>query len=75
MVELLLILARLRISTTIALSTATIWLDHWRGDHCGAAAGQYRFLASGRLIVGLLAVLIHDALAALERWQLARIGR
>lgn len=75
-----LILAGLRISTTIALSTATIGSTiaaPTLGEViiAGLQSGNTAFVLQGGLIVGLLAVLIHDGLAALERWQLARMGR
>ncbi|KKB08620.1 ABC transporter permease [Devosia chinhatensis] len=75
-----LILAGLRLSTTIALSTATIGSTvaaRTLGEViiAGLQAGNTAFVVQGGLIVGGLAVLIHDGFAALERWQLRRIGR
>lgn len=75
-----LILAGLRLSTTIALSTATIGSTvaaRTLGEViiAGLQAGNTAFVVQGGLIVGLMAVLIHDGFVALERWQQARIGR
>ncbi len=75
-----LILAGLRLSTTIALSTATIGSTvaaPTLGEViiAGLQSGNTAFVVQGGMIVGLLAVLIHDGFAALERWQLRRIGR
>lgn len=75
-----LILAGLRLSTTIALSTATIGSTvaaPTLGEViiAGLQSGNTAFVIQGGMIVGLLAVLIHDGFAALERWQVRRIGR
>lgn len=75
-----LILAGLRLSTTIALSTATIGSTvaaPTLGEViiAGLQSGNTAFVVQGGMIVGLLAVLIHDGFAALERWQRQRIGR
>jgi osmoprotectant transport system permease protein len=74
------ILAGLRLSTTIALSTATIGSTvaaRTLGEViiAGLQSGNTAFVAQGGLIVGLLAVLIHDGFVALEHWQQNRIGR
>lgn len=75
-----LILAGLRLSTTIALSTATIGSTvaaPTLGEViiAGLQSGNTAFVIQGGMIVGLLAILIHDGFAALERWQRHRIGR
>lgn len=74
-----LILAGLRLSTTIALSTATIGSTvaaQTLGEViiAGLQSGNTAFVVQGGLIVGLLAVLIHDGFVALERWQRTRVG-
>lgn len=75
-----LILAGLRLSTTIALSTATIGSTvaaRTLGEViiAGLQSGNTAFVVQGGMIVGLLAVLIHDGFVALERWQQRRVGR
>lgn len=74
-----LIFSGLRLSTTIALSTATIGSTvaaRTLGEViiAGLQSGNTAFVVQGGLIVGVLAVLIHDAFAALERHQAKRIG-
>lgn len=74
-----LILAGLRLSTTIALSTATIGSTvaaRTLGEViiAGLQSGNTAFVVQGGLIVGCLAVLIHDGFAAIEKWQLRRVG-
>jgi osmoprotectant transport system permease protein len=75
-----LILAGLRLSTTIALSTAAIGSTvaaRTLGEViiAGLQTGNTAFVIQGGLIIGVMAVLIHDAFLALERWQTARLGR
>lgn len=74
-----LILSGVRLSTTIALSTATIGSTvaaRTLGEViiAGLQSGNTAFVVQGGLIVGVLAVLIHDGFAALERSQARRIG-
>lgn len=74
-----LVLAGLRLSTTIALSTATIGSTvaaPTLGEViiAGLQSGNTAFVVQGGMIVGLLAILIHDGFAALERWQRSRVG-
>jgi osmoprotectant transport system permease protein len=74
-----LILSGLRLSTTIALSTATIGSTvaaRTLGEViiAGLQSGNTAFVVQGGVIVGALAVLIHDGFAALERGQARRIG-
>ena len=75
-----LIVAGLRLSTTIALSTATIGSTvaaPTLGEViiAGLQSGNTAFVMHGGLIVALLAILIHDGFAALERRQRRRLGR
>nr|WP_244557585.1 ABC transporter permease [Devosia lucknowensis] len=75
-----LILAGLRLSTTIALSTATIGSTvaaPTLGEViiAGLQSGNTAFVVQGGLIVGILAILIHDGFAALEQHQRRRTGR
>jgi len=74
------ILAGIRLSTVIALSTATIGSTvaaRTLGEViiAGLSAGNTAFVLQGGLIVGLLAVLIHDGLAALENRLARRAGQ
>lgn len=74
-----LVLSGLRLSTTIALSTATIGSTvaaRTLGEViiAGLQSGNTAFVVQGGLIVAALALLIHDGFTALERWQSARIG-
>lgn len=74
------ILAGLRLSTVIALSTATIGSTvaaRTLGEViiAGLLSSNTAFVLQGGLIVGVLAVLIYDGMAALERWLLARTGQ
>ena len=74
------ILAGLRLSTVIALATATIGSTvaaRTLGEViiAGLLSGNTAFVLQGGLIVGVLAVLIYDALSALERWLMARTGQ
>lgn len=74
-----LILAGLRLSTVIALSTATIGSTvaaRTLGEViiAGLQSGNTAFVLQGGLIVGILAVLIHDAFTAIERRQAARMA-
>ncbi len=69
-----LILSGLRLSTTIALSTATIGSTvaaQTLGEViiAGLQSGNTAFVVQGGLIVGALALLIHDGFMALERWR------
>ncbi|KQT45763.1 ABC transporter [Devosia sp. Leaf420] len=74
------ILAGIRLSTVIALATATIGSTvaaRTLGEViiAGLQSGNTAFVLQGGLIVGILAVLIYDALAGLERWLTARTGQ
>lgn len=74
------ILAGIRISTVIALATATIGSTvaaRTLGEViiAGLLTGNTAFVLQGGLIVGALAVLIYDALSGLERLLMARQGR
>jgi osmoprotectant transport system permease protein len=65
-------LAGIRLSAVIALSTATIGSTvaaKTLGEViiAGLLSGNTAFVAQGGLIVGVLAVLIYDAFTALER--------
>jgi osmoprotectant transport system permease protein len=41
----------------------------------GLLSGNLAFIAEGGLVVGVIAVLIYDALSALERWLMRRTGQ
>lgn len=74
------ILAGIRLSTVIALSTATIGSTvaaRTLGEViiAGLLTNNVAFVAQGGLIVGALAVLIYDGLGAIERMLLARAGQ
>ena len=74
------ILAGIRLSTVIALSTATIGSTvaaRTLGEViiAGLLTNNIAFVAQGGLIVGVLAVLIYDGLGAVERVLLARAGQ
>lgn len=74
------ILAGIRISTIIALSTATIGSTvaaKTLGEViiAGLQTGNTAFVLQGGLIVGVLAVLIFDALSAIENRLQSRTGR
>lgn len=74
-----LILAGLRLSTTIALSTATIGSTvaaRTLGEViiAGLQSGNTAFVVQGGLIVAALALIIHDGFLALERLQWRTIG-
>jgi osmoprotectant transport system permease protein len=74
------ILAGIRLSTVIALATATIGSTvaaRTLGEViiAGLLSSNTAFVLQGGLIVGVLAVLIYDALSALERFLLARTGQ
>lgn len=73
------ILAGIRLSTVIALATATIGSTvaaKTLGEViiAGLTASNTAFVLQGGLIVGVLAVLIYDGLSGVERWLLARNG-
>ena len=74
------ILAGIRLSTVIALATATIGSTvgaRTLGEIiiAGLLSDNTAFLLQGGIIVGVLAVLIYDAFSAVERRLMARIGR
>lgn len=74
------ILAGIRISTVIALATATIGSTvaaRTLGEViiAGLLTGNTAFVLQGGLIVGALAVLIYDALSGAERLLMARQGQ
>ncbi|MDB5622056.1 MAG: transporter permease [Devosia sp.] len=74
------ILAGVRLSTVIALSTATIGSTvaaRTLGEViiAGLLSGNTAFVLQGGLVVAVLAVLIHDGLAAIERVLLVRTGQ
>jgi osmoprotectant transport system permease protein len=74
------ILEGVRLSTVIGLSTATIGSTvaaKGLGEViiAGLLSNNLAFVVQGGLIVGLLAVLIYDSLAALERMFARRAGR
>lgn len=74
------ILAGIRLSTVISLATATIGSTvaaRTLGEViiAGLLSNNTAFVAQGGLIVGVLAVLIYDALSALERLLMQRTGQ
>jgi len=74
------ILSGIRLSTVISLSTATIGSTvaaRTLGEVviAGLTASNTAFVLQGGLIVGVLAVLIYDALSALERMLMQRTGQ
>lgn len=74
------ILAGIRLSAVIALATATIGSTvaaRTLGEViiAGLLSGNTAFVLQGGLVVGILAVLIHDGLTLLERRLAARTGR
>lgn len=74
------ILAGIRLSTVISLATATIGSTVAAATLgeviiAGLLTGNTAFVLQGGLIVGVLAVLIYDALSALERVLMARTGQ
>jgi osmoprotectant transport system permease protein len=74
------ILAGVRLSTVISLATATIGSTvaaRTLGEViiAGLLSGNTAFVLQGGLVVGVLAVLIYDGLAGLERRLTGRIGR
>ncbi len=74
------ILAGIRLSVVISLATATIGSTvaaRTLGEViiAGLLSGNTAFVLQGGLIVGVLAVLIYDALSALERFLMARSGQ
>jgi osmoprotectant transport system permease protein len=74
------ILAGIRLSTVIALATATIGSTvaaRTLGEViiAGLLSNNTAFVAQGGLIVGVLAVLIYDGLSAIERMLMHRTGQ
>jgi len=74
------ILGGIRLSVVISLATATIGSTvaaRTLGEViiAGLLSGNTSFVLQGGLIVGVLAVLIYDALSALERLLMARTGQ
>tara|TARA_R110002020_G_scaffold171305_3_gene361298 strand:+ start:109 stop:861 length:753 start_codon:yes stop_codon:yes gene_type:complete len=74
------ILGGIRLSVVISLATATIGSTvaaRTLGEViiAGLLSGNTSFVLQGGLIVGVLAVLIYDALAALERFLMVRTGQ
>lgn len=74
------ILAGIRLSVVISLATATIGSTvaaRTLGEViiAGLLSSNTAFVLQGGLIVGVLAVLIYDALSALERFLMARTGQ
>lgn len=74
------ILAGIRLSTVISLATATIGSTvaaSTLGEViiAGLLSSNVAFVLQGGLIVGVLAVLIYDALSALERYLMRRTGQ
>ncbi|HEV7291438.1 ABC transporter permease [Devosia sp. RR2S18] len=74
------ILAGIRLSTVISLGTATIGSTvaaRTLGEViiAGLLTGNTAFVLQGGMVVGILAVLIYDGMAALERWLMARTGQ
>lgn len=73
-------LAGIRLSVVISLATATIGSTvaaKTLGEViiAGLISNNLAFVLQGGLIVGALAVLIHDALSALERYTAKRMGQ
>ena len=73
-------LAGIRLSAVIALSTATIGSTvaaSTLGEViiAGLLSNNVAFILQGGLVVGILAVLIYDSLAGLERLLIARTGQ
>ncbi|GLQ54994.1 ABC transporter permease [Devosia nitrariae] len=74
------ILAGIRLSTVIALATATIGSTvaaRTLGEViiAGLLSRNTAFVAQGGIIVGILAVLIYDGLSAIERMLMRRTGQ
>ena len=74
------ILAGVRLSAVISLATATIGSTvaaRTLGEViiAGLLSGNTAFVLQGGLVVGVLAVLIYDGLAAVERSLMGRMGR
>ena len=74
------ILAGIRLSVVISLATATIGSTvaaRTLGEViiAGLTTNNTAWVLEGGLIVAVLAVLIYDALSALERWLMARTGQ
>ncbi len=74
------ILAGIRLSVVISVATATIGSTvaaSTLGEViiAGLLSNNIAFVAQGGLVVGVIAVLIYDALSALERAMMARTGQ
>ena len=74
------ILAGIRLSVVIAVSTATIGstVAAWTLGEviiAGLLSNNIAFIAQGGLVVGVMALLIYDALSALERMLMQRTGQ
>jgi osmoprotectant transport system permease protein len=74
------ILAGIRLSVVISVATATIGSTvaaSTLGEViiAGLLSNNIAFVAQGGLVVGVIAVLIYDALSALERLLMQRMGR
>lgn len=74
------ILAGIRLSVVIAIATATIGSTVAAATLgeviiAGLLSSNLAFIAQGGLVVGAIAVLIYDALSALERWLMRRTGQ
>ena len=74
------ILAGIRLSVVISVATATIGSTvaaSTLGEViiAGLLSNNIAFIAQGGLVVGVMAVLIYDALSALERVLMARTGQ
>ena len=74
------ILAGIRVATVISLSTATIGSTvaaRTLGEIiiAGLTTNNTAFVLQGGLIVGVLAVLVHDAIAGIERVLMIRTGQ
>ena len=74
------ILAGIRLSVVISVATATIGSTvaaSTLGEViiAGLLSNNLAFIAQGGLVVGVMAVLIYDALSALERMLMARTGQ